>query len=101
MSFSASSEGIKLISGGVIGATCKTATGGLNNSALDLNQVLGNNNGFFSWGGKDFEASARNISLSGSTLKAELRRIDGSWAWSSVNLDERITNSDGNLKYQF
>ncbi len=99
MSFSASSEGIKIISGGVIGATCKTVTGSKNNSAFDLNQVLGNNNGFFNWGAKDFSASARNISLSGSTLRAEFRRIDGSWGWASVNLDERITNSDGNLKY--
>jgi len=99
MSFSASSHDIKLISGGVIGATCKTVTGALNNSAFDLNQVLGNSDGYFSWGGKDFSASARNVSVSGSTLRAELRKIDGSWVWASVNLDERITNSDGNLKY--
>ncbi len=77
----------------------KILTGSLNNSAFDLNQVLGNNNGFFNWGGKDFSLSARNVSILGSTLSAELRRIDGSWGWASVNLDERITNSDGNLKY--
>lgn len=51
--------------------------------------------------GGNFGGSARDARLvdGGRVLEAELRRPDGSWAHSRINLDERIGNDNGCLRF--
>lgn len=53
---------------------------------VDLNSVLGNNNGDFCPHGVDFALSAKNIQLHGDSLHAELRTISGEWTHSTICL---------------
>ncbi|EFX06518.1 glutamine-serine-proline rich [Grosmannia clavigera kw1407] len=52
-------------------------------------------------GGGNFGASAQNVRLvdDGRRLEGELRRSDGGWDVSSIILDERIANDNGNLRF--
>ncbi|KAK4680715.1 hypothetical protein QC764_101210 [Podospora pseudoanserina] len=52
--------------------------------------------------GGNFGSSARNVRLEdcGKRLVAELRRGDGCWVSSSLNLDERIGNANGTLQFK-
>ncbi|XXH04568.1 hypothetical protein Hte_010985 [Hypoxylon texense] len=49
----------------------------------------------------NFSSSARDIRLvdGGRVLEAELRNLDGEWHRSRIELDERIGNDDGNLRF--
>jgi hypothetical protein len=58
---------------------------------LDLNRCLGNRNGAFDVQGKNFAFSARNVSLVGTTLHAELRTVDGLWRQNSIKLTTFIS----------
>jgi CVNH domain len=104
--FSMSSEGTTLRHHGGhhydLVSRCRRVDGHMAESHLPLNDVLGNNDGHFAWsddGNGNFGASARGVRLvdGGRVLEAELRRVDGSWNWSRVHLDERVGNSDGRL----
>jgi hypothetical protein len=103
--FSGSSEGTTLRQRGAHGwelvSRCRRVNGRMADSRINLNDVLGNNDGHFAWanGGGNFGASARGVRLvdGGRVLEAELRRVDGSWLWGRVHLDERVGNSDGRL----
>jgi hypothetical protein len=104
--FSSSSEGTQLKHRGgnnwELVARCRRVNGHMAESRLALNNVLGNNDGHFAWangGNGNFAASARGVRLvdGGRALEAELRRVDGSWNWSRVHLDERVGNNDGRL----
>lgn len=49
----------------------------------------------------NFSSSARDIRLvdGGRVLEAELRNVEGEWRQSRIELDERIGNEDGNLRF--
>ncbi|KAI1777985.1 carbohydrate-binding module family 50 protein [Hypoxylon cercidicola] len=49
----------------------------------------------------NFSASARDIRLvdGGRALEAELKNVNGDWHRSRIELDERIGNNDGNLRF--
>ncbi|KAJ5745420.1 hypothetical protein N7520_010602 [Penicillium odoratum] len=64
---------------------------------LDLNRYLGNRNGAFDVQETNFAHSARNVSLAGTTLCAELRTIDGLWRQSSIQLTDFISWQPGRL----
>ncbi|KAF5013877.1 hypothetical protein FDECE_158 [Fusarium decemcellulare] len=55
---------------------------------LDL--VLGNINGTFQYGFKNFSASARHIRLEGTVLWAELQTESGSWNLASIDLNDKL-----------
>jgi hypothetical protein len=101
--FSRSSEGTTLRQRGThdweLVSRCRRVNRRMVDSRINLNDVLGNNDGQFAWGGGNFGASARGVRLvdGGRVLEAELRRVDGSWLWARVHLDERVGNSDGRL----
>ena len=71
-------------------------------TSISLNNVLSNDDGHFSWvrQGGNFGGSARNVRLvdGGRVLEAELRDCAGHWKWDRVYLDEKIENSNGDLK---
>ncbi|KAB5589403.1 Cyanovirin [Ceratobasidium theobromae] len=44
--------------------------------------------------------TSRNVSLNGSTLRAECQRRDGSWgSWSEINTNNFLGNIDGNFQW--
>ncbi|KAK3939520.1 putative cyanovirin-n family protein [Diplogelasinospora grovesii] len=100
--FHVASEDIRVDNGHILRA--RVAKGGEHVDAeIDLNTVLGNENGHFAWGGEGFALSAQNITFSiegGASvpvLRAELRKVDGELVNADVNLAERIVNDDGRL----
>lgn len=103
--FSASSKDINLDNDFDLIASCKNIRGHKKLSAISLNNVLTNADGHFQWvppgsGRGNFGASARNVKLldSGRALEAELRCCNGQWRKDVIRLDERIENSDGDLR---
>jgi hypothetical protein len=84
-------------------AECTAVDGRKKLSSISLNQLLTNEDGHFRWvpSGGGFGASARNVNLveGGRFLEAELRACDGRWLHDRICLDERIENSDGDLRF--
>ncbi|BCR82821.1 uncharacterized protein ACHE_10223S [Aspergillus chevalieri] len=65
---------------------------------IDLNECLANRDGAVNADGTDFAFTARNISLDGSTLRAELRKINGEWRQDSIDLASCVSWSSGRLR---
>lgn len=67
-------------------------------SSLDLNEILGNDDGRFTFRFGGWSHSAKNITLDAAILKADLRRAMFGWDDDqTVNLDLHIANIDGEL----
>jgi len=100
--FSTSSSNVTLDGDFDLIAECTACDGRRKLSSISLNQVLTNEDGHFRWvpSGGNFGGSARYVNLveGGKVLEAELRACDGRWVRDRVHLDERIENSDGDLK---
>lgn len=64
-------------------------------ASFPLDLVLGNLNGKFIWGFKHFSKSARNITLNGTILSAELLAEDGTWNSDSLDLNHMLMGRDG------
>jgi hypothetical protein len=125
MSFHASATSIDLEDGHILKATLRNSENDEVESELDLNEIIGNNNGLshclrchfavlmylpgsFEWGGENFQHSAEDIELTHEerddgeaipVLRATLGNLDGENVPADINLAERITNEDGNLKF--
>ncbi|KAL6160460.1 hypothetical protein ACJQWK_09553 [Exserohilum turcicum] len=105
-SFSYSAEDIRLDDGHILRARLQTADGNWNDSEIDLNQCIGNDNGNFAWDGVNFSDSAQDITFSiegesnVAVLRATLMDADGNPQYRDINLDERISNQDGNFYFQ-
>jgi hypothetical protein len=101
--FSASAHNTTLDGDFDLIAECTAIDGKKKLSSISLNQLLTNDDGHFQWvpAGGNFAGSARNINLvdGGAFLEAELRACDGRWVRDRICLDERIENSDGDLKF--
>ncbi|XP_028416695.1 uncharacterized protein LOC114540885 [Dendronephthya gigantea] len=100
MAFSKSSRNIK-IHDSVLSADCQDLQGFYQPSTLNLNDYIANEDGSMVWRkGGNFWASSRNSSLTDpAILHAECRRIDGSYASSQIDLDQKIANIDGKLTF--
>lgn len=98
MSFSLSSTAIECRSDGVLVARCVSRSGAQQLSEIALNDHIGNKEGRFDVGGRDFSFTARDVRLEGDVaLCADLRSSDGHWHQDSINLDALIENDDGRL----
>ncbi|THU83250.1 hypothetical protein K435DRAFT_639765, partial [Dendrothele bispora CBS 962.96] len=75
---------------------CQRQDGEFKDSSLNLTTVLGVANGKFRWGGRGFSSHARNTSLAGSELSAELKNGDR-WEFDTVDLTTHIRNNNGAL----
>ncbi|QRV93569.1 cyanovirin-N [Ceratobasidium sp. AG-Ba] len=100
MSFSKTSRNIRLQGDNILVAQCERADGeSFADSTLNLDTCLGNIDGSFKWGEKDYSLTARDVSLEGTVLSGDLERASGgSYKHSSVNLDDCIENHDGQLR---
>lgn len=125
MSFHASATSIELEDGHILKATLRNEDGDEVESELDLNDIIGNNNGMpycpvdsphsvnvcsgsFEWGGENFQDSADDIEFTREerdedepipVLRASLGNLDGENVPADINLAERITNENGQLKF--
>ncbi|CAF9915784.1 MAG: hypothetical protein HETSPECPRED_002582 [Heterodermia speciosa] len=57
---------------------------------IDLKKYLGNDNGYFSPISSKFHLSARAIKVSGTTITAELRAINGQWRSDTIDVRRLI-----------
>ncbi|RBR23781.1 uncharacterized protein FIESC28_03397 [Fusarium coffeatum] len=100
MSFSASAESYHLHDGHILKAVVRNREGEPCESEIDLDQFIGNQDGWFMWDGADWSHSAQDARLEGTTLTAELPKRDGGYRErQGINLDDRITNNDGVLVF--
>ena len=101
MAFSRSSVDIKL-EGSQLKARCKDRAGSYHDSAVELNNYIANIDGLLKWRPNgNFVASSRNVVLAGSVLKCHSKTREGTWRYTSINLDEKISNYNGKLIYKF
>ncbi|KAL4947424.1 Cyanovirin-N [Aspergillus filifer] len=105
MSFHHSAMGIRVEDGHRLLAQLETGDGEWVDAEFDLNQILGNNNGYFEWDGTEFSHSAEEISFDTEgeenvpVLRALLRNDEGELVRADVNLAERIGNDNGNFRF--
>lgn len=101
MSFTKSSHTVSISQDSLLSAKCRTCNGEWRETSIRLNDFLGNEDGTFMLGDRDFSMTARDIVLDQkedcSILRASLRKRDGSWQDASVELDAFISNQDGEL----
>ncbi|KAI5804601.1 Cyanovirin-N [Geopyxis carbonaria] len=106
MSFHLSAENLVLIDGHILQAALRTEDGEMRESQIDLNEFIGNDNGYFQWDGANFGASAQNVSfnIEGGgevpVLRAELQDEEGNWTGADINLSERISNINGQFVFE-
>ncbi|KAI9644019.1 hypothetical protein NHQ30_007371 [Ciborinia camelliae] len=105
MSFHLSAEDIRVDDNHILRARLRTENGDWEDAEMDLNQVLGNQNGMIHWDGQDFSLTAENVTFhieggaSVPVLRTWLRSIDGEEFSRDVNLAERIGNDNGRFVY--
>ncbi|KAF9977699.1 hypothetical protein BGZ73_005209 [Actinomortierella ambigua] len=104
MSFQLTGRGIHLRDGHILVARSLTRSQDEQETALDLNERIGNNNGHFDVHGENFSLSAEDISIDPSDtsviLRAQLYTVDRELEWSEVNLAPLISNEDGVLVWR-
>ncbi|RYP42645.1 hypothetical protein DL767_000014 [Monosporascus sp. MG133] len=103
MSFQATSTDITLDSDHhTLRAKCVKSDGRTTqDSTLDLDTCIGNINGDFQWGKKDYSLTAKNVALDGDELSADLTKEDGTTIRTGavIHLGDRIENDNGTLKF--
>ncbi|KAK0649236.1 Cyanovirin-N [Cercophora newfieldiana] len=105
MSFHGSAQNIRVDDGHILRATLFNAEGEEVEAEIDLDTIIGNDNGFFSWGGENFSHSAEhvNFSIEGDDsvpiLRAHLADVEGNVNERDVNLAERIGNDNGSFVF--
>ncbi|KAF7114786.1 hypothetical protein CNMCM5793_000325 [Aspergillus hiratsukae] len=75
------------------------------NSQILLDDYIGNSNGRFVWGGRNFSRSADNDTMTlsntphGAILRAHLLKDDETWSENQrIDLSEKIANLNGKLR---
>jgi len=98
--YQASSEGVIFQAPATLLARCRTKKGTYNPSSIDLDKLLGVQNGAFRVGGKNFSNSVTNATLDadGSTLRATISQPEGPPKACAINLESFISNDDGVLR---
>ena len=87
-----------LTDGHILTTTATSADGATSlTSSLDLNTVIGNVNGTFSWGGTNFSQGAQNVEIiDGFQLEADLPDSNGDLAHSIMYIGSLVTtDADG------
>ncbi|KAI9687876.1 MAG: hypothetical protein M1822_001957 [Bathelium mastoideum] len=100
MTLKESAHSIRLDSSAIVRAQCKRTNGEEVEASLDLNPVIGNNDGHFDAPGQNFAATASNVHLKGFNLHADLRKIDGKYRHDTLDLSKCLTNEDGRLSFR-
>ncbi|KAF9174868.1 hypothetical protein BGX21_010659 [Mortierella sp. AD011] len=101
MSFSATSMNAYLHHDHILRAVCQDEDGNCVESELDLDDLIGNEDGWFTWDSGNFSESARDVRLEdGYLLTAELPMRDGGYRErQGIDLNERVSNDNGQLVF--
>ncbi|KAF9324397.1 hypothetical protein BG006_000555 [Podila minutissima] len=105
MTFMHSSKDIRLKNNRYLTATCQRKDGRWVESSLDLDTIIGNDDGYFSWEGENFSMSAADpvtikVASDSVLLRTDLRKANGDWRQGeTLELSERIENLDGQLSF--
>ena len=122
MDFHVSAQDIRVDDGHILRARLSNSRGDEVDAEIDLNQLIGNNNGMlampsflgetithhqkgsFEWGGENFSHSAEDITFAvegggAPILRAGLRNLDGNLEYRDINLAERVGNNDGSFYF--
>ncbi|KAF2395997.1 CVNH domain-containing protein [Trichodelitschia bisporula] len=102
---SAEHDSVRVDEGRYLRGQLRNGNGDLVDAEINLNDVLGNDNGYFTWGGQGFADSAENVTFSFEgdgvpILRAELRDAEGNLQYRDINLSERIGNNDGGFYFE-
>jgi hypothetical protein len=89
-----------VMDGGVLHAKCFTLTSEVRKSSLNLDERLGNSDGEFCWGGKNFSATAQDVHLEGTVLHARLATLTGAWRNACTDLQFQIRIFEGDLRWK-
>ncbi|OPB46736.1 cyanovirin-N family protein [Trichoderma guizhouense] len=103
MSFFESSQNVRL-EGSCLIADVACEDGSWTESVLDLNNHVGNNEGFFEIGGNGVFDSADQVSwrLDGTTIITLLYRSDGSFGEEQfLDLNQYVSNENGVLVFNY
>ena len=88
------------INGAVPTASCQRHDGTFKSTRINLNPYIGNFNGRLKWDGQDFIQTCYDISLSGnSILSAKCKTNAQVYITSFIDLEDSISNMDGNLRF--
>ncbi|KAL2825452.1 Cyanovirin-N [Aspergillus cavernicola] len=105
MSFHESAQNIRIEDGSRLVADLQNEDGDFVHSEIDLNEVLGNNDGHFEWDGEGFSGSAEgtHFDIEGDSnvpiLRSVLTNCEGEPVEANVNLSERIVNDNGSFQF--
>ncbi|KAE8383069.1 Cyanovirin-N [Aspergillus bertholletiae] len=87
-------------------AICNNEEGSGLTSDILLDDFIGNENGHFVWGGKNFTSTCRNVELRREgpsrlpVLHADLLNTSGQYVPADCHLDEHIFNINGELLFK-
>ena len=100
MSFTKTSHGLNISPDSTLTAKCECSE--WKDTSIRLDDFLGNEDGFFLIGGRDFSKSANNVRIAPegaetTILYAELQKRNGDWRTDSIDLDMIIENVHGSL----
>ncbi|SPJ73956.1 related to Cyanovirin-N homolog [Fusarium torulosum] len=100
MPFLLSARQVHLVDGHILKAVLTKRDGESRDAELDLNDIIGNTDGWFMWEGVNFSQMASDIKLEGSVLSAQLPKRDGGYIERQrIELNDRISNEDGVLVF--
>ncbi|KAK3683308.1 CVNH domain-containing protein [Podospora appendiculata] len=94
------------VEGNTLKARLDNGEGGQTDAELDLNSILGNNDGTFVWADEGFARTAEEIhfTIEGGDnvpiLRAQLRNNGGELQQADINLAERIGNDHGKFVFE-
>jgi CVNH domain len=101
--FTKTCSNITINDNGLLMADCRTENGEIAEVSYNLNDRVGNEDGRLLWGGGRFSETSHcklHYYTETTTLQCDTQKRDGSRASSSLNLDERIANINGSLRYR-
>jgi hypothetical protein len=104
MAFSASGKDFTL-EGSILRGELADVDGNYQSAAIDLNECIGNEDGWFMWDAENFSESAHDVRLEvdGSSVKlvANLTKRDGGYReLQGIDLNDRISNENGSFVFQ-
>ncbi|KAL2856487.1 Cyanovirin-N [Aspergillus pseudoustus] len=106
MSFHQSAREIRVEDGHRLVAELQQEDGEFVHAEINLNDILGNNDGHFEWAGGGFSDSAEDIhfEIEGDDgvpiLRSRLKNADGDDVYADINLAERIGNNNGHFHFE-
>ncbi|KAF8253382.1 Cyanovirin-N [Wilcoxina mikolae CBS 423.85] len=100
--FHTSAHDIELKNNHKLKCKLKNSNGKVVEASIDLNDYIGNSDGWFKWDSANFSKSARNVCLreGGTKLEADLPMANGGYRErQGIMLSDRIENCDGKLVF--